>query len=157
MSHLFNKKIINRIYLTTIRPIMEYGCAVWSGGNTTDIKEIQNRFCKTHGIQLLDLQKRFDFLTLMLFFKMRSKKCPQYLQNWLPPIFKATTSYNLRSNRYPPPLVSKVHCPVFYRELWCFGTIYPLRFKQQVCRTAQKSSQKHFSLQFSLLRHLRTS
>ena len=27
--------------------------------------------------------------------------------NWLPPMFKATTSYNLRSKRYPLPLVSK--------------------------------------------------
>ena len=107
ISHLFNRKMIQKTYLTTIRPIMKYGCAVWSGGNTTGLKEIQDRFCKTHGIRLPDLQKRFDFLTLILFFKIRNKKCPQYLHNWLPPMFKATTSYNLRSNRYPLPLVSK--------------------------------------------------
>ena len=101
------RKLSKQNYLTTIRPIMDCGCAFWSGGNTTGLKEIQDRFCKTHGIRLLDLQKRFDFLTLILFFKIRSKKCLQYLHNWLPPMFKATTSYNLRSNIYSLPLVSK--------------------------------------------------
>ena len=74
MSHLFNKKIIRKNYLTTIRPIMEYGCAVWRGGSTTGLKEIEDRFCKTHGIRLPDLQKRFDFLTLILFFQNSKQK-----------------------------------------------------------------------------------
>ena len=25
---------------------MDYGCAVWCGGNKTGLKEIQDRFCK---------------------------------------------------------------------------------------------------------------
>ena len=74
MSHLFNKKIIKTIYLTTIRPIMEYGCAVWSGGNTTGLKEIQDRFCKTHGIWLPDLQKRFDFFDFDSLFQNSKQK-----------------------------------------------------------------------------------
>ena len=86
---------------------MEYGCAVWSGGKTAGLKEIQDRFCKTHGIGLPDLHKRFDFVILILFFKIRNEKCPQYLHNWLPPMFEAPTSYNLHLNRYSLPLVSK--------------------------------------------------
>ena len=86
---------------------MECGCAVWSKGNTTGLKEIQDNFCKTHGIRLLHLQKRLDFLPLILLFKIRSKKCPHYLHNWLSPMFKAATSYHLCSNIYPLPLVSK--------------------------------------------------
>ena len=131
---------------------MEYGCAVWSGGNTTGLKEIQDRFCKTHGIRLPDLQKCFDFLTLILFFKIRNKKCPQYLHNWLPPMFKATTSYNLRVRTDIQCLLcpSQVHCPVFYRELWCFGMIYPLRFKQPGLLHCSKKLSKNIFLFNSL-------
>ena len=120
MSHLFSKKIIKKIYLTTIRPIMEYGCAVWSGGNTTGLKEIQDRFCKTHGIPLPDLklQKRFDFLTLILFFKIRNKN-----------VRNIRITGCRRCSRLQPRIISvrtdvccllcpsQVHCPVFYREL----------------------------------------
>ena len=53
---------------------MEYGCAIWRGGSTTGLKEIQDRFCKTHEIRLPELQMRFDFWTLMLFFQNSNQK-----------------------------------------------------------------------------------
>ena len=59
---------------------MEYGCAVWSGGNTTGLQEIQNRFCKTHGIRLPDLQKHFDFLTLILFQNSKQNMSAVYAE-----------------------------------------------------------------------------
>ena len=45
---------------------------------------------------------------------------------------------------------SQVHCPVFYWELWCFGMIYPLRFKQPGLLHCSKKLSKNIFLFNSL-------
>ena len=81
-------------------------------------------------------------------FKIRSKICPQYLQTWLPPMFKATTSYNLhRTDIHCLLCPSLLSCFFFYRERWCFGTIYRLWFKQRgLPHCSKKLSKTFFSL-----------
>ena len=60
---------ILKIYTGTVRPLMEYACAIWSGGPTAKLKKLQRSFCRSHGVSLPPLQTRFDYFTLMLFYK----------------------------------------------------------------------------------------
>ena len=112
---------------------MEYGCAVWSGGNTTGLKEIQDRFCKTHGTWF-DYRTFKSALTFWLWFSFSKFETKNVRSICI-------TGYRLcsrlqrriisvRTDIHCLLCPSQVHCPVFCRELWYFGMIYPLRFKQ---------------------------
>ena len=70
--------IFKKIYVGVIRPKLEYGCAIWSGGPTSKLLNLQRTFCQRHYISLPPLQKRFDYFTLMLFFKIRMREAPHF-------------------------------------------------------------------------------
>ncbi len=107
LSSVLPRATIRQIYLATVRPIMEYGCQVWSGGNTNPLQVLQNRFCKRYCTHLPPLENRFSYHTLLLFFKLRSHLAPTYLQSILPSPFSTSVSYNLRKQNYAVPLVHK--------------------------------------------------
>ena len=93
-----------RIYTGAIRPQMEYACAIWSGGPTAKLIQLQRKFCRRHGISLPSLQKRFDYFTLNLFFKMHIQQAPGYLNKLLPNP-ASDSGYKFRKKSYPVPLV----------------------------------------------------
>ena len=97
---------ILKIYTGTVRPIMEYACAIWSGGPTAKLKKLQRSFCRSHGVSLPPLQTRFDYFTLMLFYKIRMRLSPQSLQNMLPNP-SSHSGYQFRKLSYPVPKVKK--------------------------------------------------
>ena len=98
--------IFKKIYVGVIRPKLEYGCAIWSGGPTSKLLNLQRTFCRRHHISLPPLQKRFDYFTLMLFFKIRMREAPKYLHNILPDP-TSRSGYNFRKSSYPVPTVSR--------------------------------------------------
>ena len=57
------------IYTAVIRPRMEYACAVWSGGPTGCPQRLQDSFAKRHSLSLPPLEKRFEYHTLVLFYR----------------------------------------------------------------------------------------
>ena len=83
---------------------MEYACAIWSGGPTAKLKKLQRSFCRSHGVSLPPLQTRFDYFTLMLFYKIRMRLSPQSLQNMLPNP-SSHSGYQFRKMPYPIPKV----------------------------------------------------
>ena len=89
-----------------IRPRLEYACPVWSGGNTSKLVKLQELFCCRHQIVLPQLQQRFDYHTLVLFFKIKSNLAPPYLTKLLPQL-SSHCGYNFRKNLYPVPAVKK--------------------------------------------------
>ena len=97
---------ILKIYTGTVRPIMEYACDIWSGGPIAKLKKLQRSFCRSHGVSLPPLQTRFDYFTLMLFYKIRMHLSPQSLQNMLPNP-SSHSGYQFRKNlmSYPVPKV----------------------------------------------------
>ena len=95
-----------RIYTGAIRPKMEYACTVWSGGPTSKLVDLQRTFCRRHNIQLPSLQKRFDYLTLALFFKVRIHQAPNSLYKLLPPP-SSSSGYTFRKISYPVPAVNR--------------------------------------------------
>ena len=95
-----------RIYTGAIRPKMEYACTVWSGGPTSKLLDLQRTFCRRHNIQLPSLQKRFDYFTLALFFKVRLHQAPNSLYKLLPPP-SSSSGYTFRKISYPVPAVNR--------------------------------------------------
>ena len=97
---------LRRIYIGAIRPRLEYACPVWSGGNTGKLIKLQELFCRRHQIVLPPLQRRFEYHTLVLFFKIKSNLAPRYLTALLPPP-SSNCGYNFRKNLYPVPTLKK--------------------------------------------------
>ena len=69
---------MKRIYTAVIRPRMEYACAVWSGGPTGCLQRLEDSFAKRHSLSLPPLEKRFEYHTLVLFYRVRANLAPTY-------------------------------------------------------------------------------
>ena len=67
---------IRRIYVGSIRPILEYTCPVWCGGPIAKLVKLQESFCRRHHVTLPPVKKRFDYHTLILFYKIKSNLAP---------------------------------------------------------------------------------
>ena len=104
-----------RIYTGAIRPKMEYACTVWSGRPTSKLVDLQRTFCRRHNIQLPSLQKRFDYFTIALFFKVRIHQAPNSLYKLLPPpsSFSGYTSLPALPSRHCLGLQPRVLCSVY--------------------------------------------
>ncbi len=103
LSQVLPKATVSAIYTATIRPIMEYGCQIWGGGNTTSLQRLQDKFCRTHRVSLPKVQQRIDYHTLILFFQIRNYSAPTYLQSLTPATFSSSVRYDLRKDNYPLP------------------------------------------------------
>ena len=97
---------MKKIYTAVIRPPIEYACAVWSGGPTQRLQRLldhETPFRKKHGIMLPPLQKRFNYHTLVLLYRIREKLAPDHLFSLLPSLISITSGYSLRKHSYPVP------------------------------------------------------
>ena len=93
---------LRRIYVGAVLLIMEYAYPVWSGGAVAKLIHLHESFCRRNQTSLPPLQKRFDFHTLVLFYKMRKNLTPSYLSSLMP------SPYQFRREPYPVPAVSKI-------------------------------------------------
>ena len=107
LSHSVHKDTLARIYLGFIRPRSEYACALWCGEITDKIVKLQKKFCRRHGLDIVSLNVRFSYHTLLLFYQIKSKISPTYLSSVLPRSFKETPCYNLRRTGYPVPILNR--------------------------------------------------
>ena len=106
LQRKLRSRALRKIFIGAIRPRLEYACPVWSGGNTSKLVKLQELFCCRHQIVLPQLQQRFDYHTLVLFFKIKSNLAPPYLTELLPQL-SSHCGYNFRKNLYPVPAVKK--------------------------------------------------
>ena len=97
---------IRRIYIGSIRPILEYACSVWCGGPIAKLVKLQESFCRRHHVMLPPVKKRFDQHTLILFYKIKSNLAPAYLTELLPSP-SHNSGHTFRKELYPVPLVKK--------------------------------------------------
>ena len=88
----------------SIRPRMEYACAVWSGGPTGCFQRLQNSFAKRHSLSLPPLEKRYEYHTLVLFYRVRANLAPTYLSSLVPPLTSTKSGYSFRKNPTLSPL-----------------------------------------------------
>ena len=80
---------------------VEYACAVWSGGPTGCLQRLQDSFAKRHSLSLPPLEKRFEYHTLVLFYRVRANLAPTYLTSLVPPLTSTKSGYSFRKESYP--------------------------------------------------------
>ena len=118
---------LTKIYIGYIRPRLEYACAIWSGGSTSKLCRLHERFRRRHQARLPSLEKRFKYLTLVMFSKITNGLCPTYLSDreLLPDTLARSSHRELRRVVYPVLRVNKSSslCSFFPRGIIFF---YPL-------------------------------
>ena len=120
-KYKLNRSRLESIYLTFIRPVMEYSSVVWAGAHQRDLDildKIQIRAMQivtgcTRGTShkllyketgWLSLNERRNVATLKLFYQCVNNNVPSYLSNILPMQRKNIGRYNLRNaNDYAEP------------------------------------------------------
>jgi hypothetical protein len=116
-----SKQALSNIYLTFIRPVLEYACEVWDGCYERDIEKLEKiqlgaarivtgltKFASKDSLYFETgwetLANRRETRKLTTFYKIHNNLCPPYLFNCLPPVTSDVNSYNLRNNQnYVPP------------------------------------------------------
>lgn len=106
---------LEKLYISFIRPLLEYSDAVWDNATTENKKQLEavhneaariitgaTKLCSIDNL-LADLgwdslQKRRHKHKLMIFYKIMNGLTPDYLQNIVPPLVQETVSYNLRNS-----------------------------------------------------------
>ena len=115
LKFLLDRKSLEIIYLSFIRPILEYGDIVWCNINTNEISEINKiqheaariatGATKLVSIDLLtkevgweSLESRRRTHKLVLFYKMKNGLTPTYLSSLVPPVVGQRSQYPLRNS-----------------------------------------------------------
>ena len=105
IRHLLPNHVLKRIYVAQVHSVMEYGCAVWRGDNILILQKLQDRLCRENQVKLPPVQARFNYLTFLLFFKIKNKFSPPYLQRLLPQVCGTSSRYKLSGHKLPIPTV----------------------------------------------------
>ena len=144
-----NRNALEKIYISFIRPLLEYSDAVWdnvSAESKKHLEAVHNEAAKiiTGATKLCSINK---FLTdlgweslqskrtkhkLILFYKFVNGLTSEYLQNLVPPIVQNTTSYVVQPKKCRrPPKCSRSHKFILQsfscHQLLEGGTIFPTR------------------------------
>ena len=72
----FSPAVLKKIFIGAVQPKLECACAVWSGGSTQKLQKLCTSFSRRNGTALKPLQKRFDYHTLVMFYKIHSRNAP---------------------------------------------------------------------------------
>lgn len=108
------RKTLNQLYISYLRPLVEYASVVWDGctvGEKQQLERFQYEAARivtglTRSVSIenlmseigwLPLSDRRKFQKLVIMFKMYNGIAPEYLCNLLPPLVNERTTYNLRS------------------------------------------------------------
>ena len=110
-----DRKSLETIYTTFIRPLLEFGDNIWDNCTQADkyeLDKVQNEVARivTAATKLVSinnlyreiswesLQKRRNDHKLTLFFKMYNQLAPEYLSSLIPQQVKDISRYNLRNS-----------------------------------------------------------
>ena len=114
LTHKLDRRTLDQMYKSFIRPVMEYACVVWDGCTVTDsdrLEALQLRAGRivcgairhtSHAIIYNELgweklSKRRERFKLILYHKMVHNIAPEYLQNLLPQSIATRNHYNVRN------------------------------------------------------------
>ena len=110
-----NRKALQQIYFSFLRPILEYGCMVWGGCTQYEkdnLERIQHEAARivtglTRSTSLrklyvelgwLSLENRRLYQRLVIAYKVKQGVTPEFLNNLFPDTVGIVTPYNLRNN-----------------------------------------------------------
>lgn len=115
LKYTLNRNYLSRIYLTFIRPIMEYACELWSGCSQDDSDKLDKLQMEAGrivtGLPLFASKESIYFETgweelsdrrrsrrLNLFYLIHNNNAPEYLCDLMPPLVSQNNDYNLRNS-----------------------------------------------------------
>ena len=110
-----NRKALGQIYVSFLRPILEYGSTVWDSCTQYEkdnLEKIQHEAARivtglTRSVSLrslygelgwISLEERRQFQKLVIAYKIKNGITPEYLNNLFPETVGSNTPYNLRNN-----------------------------------------------------------
>lgn len=115
LKFILDRKTLEKVYLTFIRPVLEYADVVWSNCTNNDKNEldkIQNEAARivtgaSKLVSLCNLHKETGWESLetrrnnhklVLFYKMYHDEVPSYLSSLVPPLVGEASLYSLRNS-----------------------------------------------------------
>ena len=115
LKYNFTRKALNQIYLSYVRPILEYSCIVWDGCTTEQsdsVEKLQNEAARivtglTRSVSLENLyrecgweslQSRRSNQKLKFMYRATNDMIPTYISNLIPPTVGNSSQYNLRNS-----------------------------------------------------------
>jgi hypothetical protein len=137
LKFTLDRKSLEMIYISFIRPILEYADVIWgncSRGDKDDLEKIQNEAARivTGASKLISLRNLYREIgwesletrrnnhKLILFYKMYHGYTPSYLASLLPPLVGEVSMYSLRNSEN----VSYLPCRTnLYKESFLPSTI----------------------------------
>ena len=121
LKFTLSKKSVSNIYISFIRPLLEYACDMWDGCfeyDTEKIEKIQLKaarivtgLTKFSSLEVLYFEIGWEILAerrrqrkLTTFYKMHNKSCLQYLSECLPPLHLTSvdTTFDIMKMMYSP-------------------------------------------------------
>ena len=115
LKYILTRNTLSRIYLTFIRPLMEYACELWDGCSQRESDSLEKLQLEAGrivtglplfasrdsiyyetGWELLSERRRLRRLSL--FFNIHKNSAPEYLSDLMPPSVGQMSDYNLRNN-----------------------------------------------------------
>ena len=114
LKFILDRKSLETIYITFIRPLLEYADIIWdncSDQEKKDLEKLQTEAARiaTGATKLVSIEKLYDEVCwerletrrwkhkLVLFHKMYHTLAPQYLSTLVPPLVQDISRYNLRN------------------------------------------------------------
>ena len=110
-----DRRSLQIIYFTFIRPILEYADVVWNNCTQYEVNELEkiqneaarivtgatklvsiNSLMQETGLETLSNRRKKH--KLFLFYKMQHQMSPDYLSSLVPPTIGSTTNYQLRNS-----------------------------------------------------------
>ena len=113
--NLLSRKSLEKLYISFIRPLLEYSDSVWDNCSSESKKQLEaihtesarivsgaTKLCSIEKLFVElgweSLQSRQNKHKLILFYKIFHGLTPDYLYDLVPPLVQDTTSYNLRNS-----------------------------------------------------------
>ena len=114
LKYSIGRKALNQIYLSYVRPILEYSCLVWNGctdQNANSLEKLQNEAARivtglTRSVSLENLYRECGWESLKhrrtmqqyyFMYKVNNNSVPSYINDLFPPNVRERTNYNLRN------------------------------------------------------------
>ena len=125
LKYTLNRQTLQKLYLTIIRPILEYGCVLFDNCTQSESSALENvqldaarvsvgAFWNTNREKLLrevgwaKLSCRRQYYKLVLFYKIKHNMVPNYLHGSLVPA-ASETPYNLRQPSRIRPILARTN------------------------------------------------
>ena len=140
-----NRDSLNTIYISFVRPLLEYADVVWDNCTQTDKNELDKiqheaarivtgctRLVSLHKLQCEvgweTLASRRSTHKLTLFYKMVHGLAPEYLSSLVPSTVGLVSSYNLRNSQHLTPIPSRttLYANSFLPSVVCEWNSLPL-------------------------------